>query len=71
MKIVTRIMPALVVWIAVVATLAGQGAPAQRPAGRVVPASPASPGQVRPTTSPSRATTSAPDPAMLKQYCIG
>ncbi len=71
MKVVIRILPAALVWVAVVASISGQSA------GPATSRAPLQPGQnsgkVAPTAAkPVTATAAAqqaPDPALLKTYC--
>src|SRR6188768_27138 len=80
MKVFIRILPAAVIWVAVVASISGPTS-AQAPAGNATPAratagrqasepAPAARGTTPPRASTQQAAAQQLDPALLKTYCI-
>jgi len=72
MKVLIRIVPAVLIWAAVVASISGQTGTASRNRALAAPSA-ARPAQGAPTAAPrpaAAASQAAPDPALLKTYCV-
>jgi len=72
MKVLIRIVPAVLIWAAVVASISGQTGTASRNRALAAPSA-ARPAQGAPTAAPrpaAAASQAAPDSALLKTYCV-